>query len=184
METDDICQNCSSFIGDIKDLAVGFGICIEDEAFDLFLDDIIENADFSRCCDLYLEKRFSGVKIACSHYEEPETFEISNEDDIYGYIIHEKMKHQNVDEIIKYLYSSNSEITSISSYIALGNNDAYEGLINYYIELAPADSLEDVHIRMEIIKALSSKIREPLFELLNKREYSYKIRNRIIEVAG
>lgn len=190
----------------------------------------MENSDFSCCYDLYLEKRFSGEKAACDHYEEPETIEVSNEDDIYGYILHEKLKHQNVDEIFKNLYSSSSDIikkaiTSISAYIALGNDNAYEGLINYYMGLAPADSLEDVHIRLEIVKALSTKIsekntinayvnelartpsnnttrqlyseilkllnkcpaemiKEPLLELLDKRQYSYKIKKSIIEIAG
>ena len=88
MEPDNICQNCSCFFEDTRDFEEGLGICIEDEIFAPFIDKIMENSDFSCCYDLYLKKRFSGEKAACSHYEEPETIEISNEDDIYGYILH------------------------------------------------------------------------------------------------
>ena len=229
MEPDDICQNCSQFIGDIKDLEAGLGICIMDNAFEPFIDAILENADFSACYDLYLEKRYSGEKDACAHFEEPEMIEISNKEDIYGYILHEEMKHQDVDEFIKALYGTDNEIkkralTWFTTYIALGNTAAYEGLINYYMGLVPADGLEDVHIRVEIVDALSRKstekatidayvnelartpsnnttkqlyseilkhlgkcpaemVQEPLLELLGKRQYSFKMRNRIMEVA-
>lgn len=230
MEPDNICQNCNSFFGDIRDTETGLGICLRDEIFDTFIDDIMENSDFTCCYDLYLNKRFNGEKAACAHFEESEIFEISNENDIFEFILSENLKHQKVDKIIENLHSSSSikvkeAITSISAYIALGNDNAYEGLINYYMGLSPADSLEDVHIRMEIVEALSRKksekntinayvnelvrtpsnnttrqlyseilkllgkcpaemIKEPLLELLDKRQYSYKIKNRIMEIAG
>lgn len=230
IEPDNICQNCNSFFGDIRDTETGLGICLSDEIFDSFIDDIMESSDFTCCYDLYLEKRFNGERAACAHFEESEIYEISNEDDIYGFILNENLKHQKVDEIIENLYGSSSvkikeAIKSISAYIALGNDNAFEGLLNYYMGLSQADSLEDVHRRIEIVKALSRKksekntinayvnelartpsnnttrqlyseilkllgkcpaemIKEPLLELLDKRQYSYKIKNRIMEIAG
>lgn len=56
MKPDNICQNCSCFFGDIRDLEEGLGICIEDEIFDPFIDGIMENSDFSGCYDLYVAK--------------------------------------------------------------------------------------------------------------------------------
>jgi len=139
------------------------------------------------------------------------------------------MKHQNVDEIIKYFYDANNKIVNkaivkIATYVHLGNESAYEGLVNYYMGLGPAESLEDVYMRIKIVDILSSKetekntidayvnelartpsnnttrqlyteilkrlsrcpsemVHEPLLELLGKRKYSYKIKNRIMEVA-
>ncbi|WP_296970815.1 hypothetical protein [Tepidanaerobacter sp. EBM-38] len=203
---------------------------MNDEAFELFLDEIIGNDDFSKCHDMYRKKRFDGGKEACSQYEEPEIIEIPDDEDVNTYILFEKMKHQNVDEIIKYLYNSNNEIvnkaiSSISTYVRIGNKDAYEGLINYYMSLDSAVSLEDVYIRMNIVDSLSTKeseqntieayvnelvrtpsnnttrqlyslilkrlgkcpeemIREPLLQLLEKRQYSYKMKKRIMEIVG
>lgn len=203
---------------------------MNDEAFEPFLDEIIGNDDFSNCHDMYRKKRFGGGKEACSQYEEPEIIEIPDDEDVNTYILFEKMKHQNVDEIIKYLYNSNNEIvnkaiSSISTYVRIGNKDAYEGLINYYMSLDSAVSLEDVYIRMNIVDSLSTKeseqntieayvnelvrtpsnnttrqlyslilkrlgkcpeemIQEPLLQLLEKRQYSYKMRKRIMEIVG
>ncbi len=230
MEQDKICQNCSSFFQDSRDFNTDFGVCMNDEAFELFLDEIIGNDDFSKCHDMYRKKRFDGGKEACSQYEEPEIIEIPDDEDVNTYILFEKMKHQNVDEIIKYLYNSNNEIvnkaiSSISTYVRIGNKDAYEGLINYYMSLDSAVSLEDVYIRMNIVDSLSTKeseqntieayvnelvrtpsnnttrqlyslilkrlgkcpeemIREPLLQLLEKRQYSYKMKKRIMEIVG
>jgi hypothetical protein len=47
MELDRICQNCSSFFQDSRD--TDLGICLNDEVFEPFLDEIMENADFSNC---------------------------------------------------------------------------------------------------------------------------------------
>lgn len=42
MELDKICQNCSFFISDMRDLEEGLGVCIEDKAFEPFIDEILE----------------------------------------------------------------------------------------------------------------------------------------------
>lgn len=71
-----ICYNCSSFFTDINDLEGDFGVCIQDEAFDAYQDEILENnLDFSICMDLYKEKRFDGNRDVCSDYDEIEIIE-------------------------------------------------------------------------------------------------------------
>ena len=228
MELDRICQNCSSFFQDSRD--IDWGVCLNDEEFEPFLDEIIENGDFSNCYDLYLKKRFNGEKEACDQYEEAEIIEIQDEEDINAYILYEKMKHQNVDEIIEYFNNAdkrivNKAISLISTYVFIGNKGAYKGLLNYYRGLGPAEGLEDVYLRMKIIDILSTKeserstieayvnelartpsnnttrqlyslilkrlrmcsrdiVQELLLELLSKKQYSYKIRKRIMEIAG
>jgi hypothetical protein len=229
MELDKICQNCGSFFQDSKDYYTDLGVCLNDDAFEPFLDEIMENADFSDCYEMYLKKRFDGGREACDQYEEPEIIEIPDGEDINAYLYIEHMKYQNVDEIIKYFYDANNKIvnkaiSTISIYVSIGNESAYEGLINYYMGLGPAESLDDVYLRIKIIDIFSSKesekntidayvnelartpsnnttrklyteilkrlsrcpskmVQEPLLELLGKKKYSYKIKNRILEVA-
>ena len=55
MESDKICQNCSSVIQDSNDLRAGLGVCVMDEAFDPFPDEIMENAYSLNCYELYLD---------------------------------------------------------------------------------------------------------------------------------
>ena len=76
MEHYKVCQNCSSFIQDSKDLRTDLGICIMDRAFDPFQDEIMENADFSKCYEIYLDKRFDGGREPCDQFEELEFIEI------------------------------------------------------------------------------------------------------------
>lgn len=228
IEQDKICLYCNYFFPDSSVSEAGLGVCLKDEAFAPFINDIMESSGFASCYDLYLEKRFDGEKAACPDFEEAEIIEVSDDDDIYGYILNETLKHQKVDDIIEKLYSSDIDqikgtIESLSAYIVLGNNDAYKGLVNYYTGLPPADSLEDVHIRLRIINALSYKksekstinalvnelcrtssnnttrqlyteilkllskcpselVKEPLLQLLETREYSYKMKKRILEI--
>lgn len=228
MSFDRICQNCSSFFQDSEDMDLG--VCLNDEVFQPFLDEIINNEDFSSCYELYKQKRYDGRKKACEQYEEPEFMEIPEGEDISTYIHYEALKHQNVEEIVNYLYSSDmalvkNAISAISTYVYIGNRSAYEGLLNYYLGLGPAESLDDVHIRMKIIDMFSryeseratieayvnELARTPsnnttrqlyslvlkrlnwcpheivhglLLELLGKQKYSYKIRKRIMDVAG
>lgn len=68
------------------------GVCLNDEAFEPFLDGIIDNEDFSNCYELYLRKRYDGRKEACEQYEEPEIIEIPEGEDIMVYLHIEHMK--------------------------------------------------------------------------------------------
>ena len=60
MEKDTICQNCNYFYSDLRDSESGLGVCLKDEAFAPFIDDIMVSSSLACCNDLYLEKRFDG----------------------------------------------------------------------------------------------------------------------------
>lgn len=225
-----ICQNCGGFFQYDKDIYTSFGVCVNDAAFEPFIDKIIEESDFSCCPELYREKRYDGDREACDEFNEPEFLDIPEGDDyIKAYLRADIMKHQNIDEIAKYFYDSDKNIVrnaiaTISTYIYLGNIGAYEELIKYYMSLGPAEDLEDVYIRMQVVEILSSKedekntidayikelartssnnttrqlytkilerlrkcpsemVEEPLLELLRKKKYAPKMKNRILEVV-
>ncbi|RQD70061.1 MAG: hypothetical protein D5S00_05025 [Tindallia sp. MSAO_Bac2] len=228
MEFDRICQNCGSFFQDMDD--INLGVCLNDKVFEPFIDEILDSEDFSNCHELYLQKRYNGEKEACEDFNEPEMLEIPEGMDLYEYLRFEQLKYQDVDDIIKHLYDNDEKlasnaITTLSKYIAIGNESAYRGLVNYYMDMGPAETLEDVHARKDIIKVLSIKepenstidayvnelartpsnnttrqlytqilerlsrcpcemVEGPLLELLQKTDYSYKIKKRIMEVAS
>ncbi|MDO9535844.1 MAG: hypothetical protein Q7J85_11060 [Bacillota bacterium] len=228
MEQDRICFYCNYYFSGTEDFETGLGVCLRDELFEPFIEGIMESSSFACCYDLYLEKRFDGGKAACSDFEEAEIIEIFDEDDINGILMRETLKSQNVDGIVKQLDSSDSAkfekaVTSLSAYIVMGNNNAYEGLLNYYNELPSADSLQDVHIRVKVVNALAQKdpeirtisafinelsrtpsnnttrqlyteilnilgrcpvemVKEPLLQLLEKRQYSFRMKKKIDEL--
>ncbi|MEW6623715.1 MAG: hypothetical protein AB1420_11435 [Bacillota bacterium] len=150
MELDRICQNCSSFWQDQDDL--NLGVCLNDKVFEPYLDEIFDLEDFSSCYELYLQKLYNGEKEACEQFSELEILEVPEGEDIYAYLRVEQMKYQNVDEIIRYLYDSDNEVVKnailgLSTYVYIGNESAYKGLIKYYMGLGPAETLEDVYMR-------------------------------------
>lgn len=160
MELDRICMNCNSFLSAADDDESEFGVCLNDEAFEPYIDKLLEEADFSCCYDLYLEKRFNSDREPCSEFEEIELIEFENEEELKAILKHESMKHQDVSEVLEHLHSTNNEIIDytinfLSRYIALGNKSALQGLLDYYTGLPAAENLEEVHRRMKILEVLS-----------------------------
>jgi hypothetical protein len=207
------------------------GVCSCDKAFEPFWDDIIEESDFSVCYELYLAKRFDGERGACDQFEEIEVLDLPEgveNENIITYLHLEEMRSQDMGKLLKCLYDPNYKnisraVTSLCTYINIGNMNAYEGLLKYYMGLGPAKNLEDTHLRIKIVDALSVEklekstieacvhelartpsnnttrqlytlilkylgkcpnetIREPLIQLLEKRQYSYRMKKRIMEL--
>ena len=160
-----ICTNCSYFFQDIEDSKDSerwdYGVCMNNsDDFEPYVDEILETGSFSSCHELYLQNRFNGERDACEKFEEIEFVDIPEGTDIIDYLRHENLKNQNVDEIAKYLYDTDVNIvknalSAISTYVYIGNQGAFEILLNYYLSLGPAESLEDVYIRNDIIDMLS-----------------------------
>lgn len=180
VEWDRICLNCNYFIQDKEDIGTGYlGICTKNDVFEDFIEEVLEYEDFSCCYDLYLKNRFDGESEVCDQYEEAEFFELDDDVDIEGFFLREKMKYQNVDGIIECFYDSDIEnvrkaIFTISPYVYLGNENAYRGLLSYYTSLGPAEKLEDVHTRLEIIDILTSQEskKETIHAYINELERS------------
>lgn len=226
IEYDRTCQNCTFFHQDSDDW--DYGICTLNEIFEPYMEEIIDSNNFSCCHELYMQNRIEGLKDACEQFEEIECMEIPEGVDIFDYLRHENLKNQNVDEIVEYLYDTDINtakwaINKISTYVYIGNQGAFEILLRYYLSLGPAESLEDVYLRNDIIDILSRYesdrrvieayvnelertpsnnttrqlytlllerlykcdndiVYDLLFDLLNRKKYSQKIKKRIIEV--
>lgn len=158
---DRICCNCTNFFTDVNDLGSNLGVCIMDEAFEEYLDEIFENSDFSLCIDLYKEKRFDGNRDVCADYEE---FEINEdeesengsqmtEEEAERHV--ESLRTQDVSNIAELLYGEekqkNRAISALLYYINFNNKNAFDIMLNYYKNLPPVESIDDVHFRLKIL---------------------------------
>jgi len=74
-----ICFNCNFFLSSRPGFSE-YGICLEDKDFDPFIDELLENLNYSCCEALLREKEFPGDRDACNLYEEAEIIEIDNDD--------------------------------------------------------------------------------------------------------
>ena len=69
-----VCYNCNSFFPDCDEITE-YGICLQDDAFEPFVDELFE-MDYSSCRDLVEAKKFLGSRDVCEKYEEIEIEEI------------------------------------------------------------------------------------------------------------
>lgn len=160
-ELEKICNNCSNFLIDVNDFESNLGVCIQDEAFDEYLDKIFENSDFSFCIDLYKEKRFDGERDACADYDEVvivEDEELENECQMTEEELDRRvdaLKNQDVSDIAKFLYGEEKEknkaISVLLYLMNFNNKNAFDTMQNYYSNLPPVGSIDDVHFRLKIL---------------------------------
>lgn len=166
---DSICFNCSSFFTDVNDLHSDLGVCLNDEAFEEYLDEesdkyvdkILEYSDFSLCLDLYKEKRFDGNRDVCDDYAEIEIIEDEDEEnerqmtDEELDLRYEALRAQDVSDIAKYLNGKEEEknkAVSVLFYLMnFKNKNAFISMLNYYKNLPPVESIDDVHSRLKIL---------------------------------
>lgn len=161
-ELEKICCNCSNFFTDVNDFDGSFGVCIQDEAFEEYLDEIFENSDFSVCIDLYKEKRFDGGRDVCSDYDEVEIIE-DEESENGSQMTEEELdrryevyRTQDVDDIAKYLSSEeeklkNKAISALLYLMNFNNQNAFYSMLNFYKNLPTVESIDDVHSRLKIL---------------------------------
>ncbi len=70
-----VCGNCNNFFPDTFELTEN-GICLADEAFAPFLDDLLDRGDFRRCRKLIEVKKFHHQQEVCSLFDEVECVEL------------------------------------------------------------------------------------------------------------
>jgi len=156
-----ICFNCSSFLTDVNDLDSNLGVCINDEAFEEYLDEIFENSDFSLCMDIYKEKRFDGERDVCADYDEVEIIEDEEPENVSQMTEEEldrradAFRTQDVSDIAKFLYGEEKEKSKAISVLLylmnFNNKNAFDSMLNYYKNLPPVESIDEVHFRLKIL---------------------------------
>jgi hypothetical protein len=182
-DLEDICFNCNQFLPISMDEPTEFGICLNDEVFEPFIDELLENPKNASCQDLITCKNFSGEKKACDNFEEVETIEIDdnsslgvelsrlrrtgdlNIESFKMALLEEQIKNIDwktmpVDKSVAQLKSSNlkernAAIPHLAALITYGNIDAFNGLFNFFKQLPPPKRTEEVHFKIELLRHLT-----------------------------
>ena len=177
-ESEPICSNCTYFFPASMDEPTEYGICFYDKAFEPYIDELIEEYNYSSCQELIEEKKIHGDTKACEHFEEPE--EIEPDDNRYLRIEFKKQEGTGkldidametallLDRIEKidwkthpvdkhvvqlnspYKHKQLQGVSSLAGLAKLGNEKALDELIEYFGKLPSPNTLEEVHFKMEI----------------------------------
>ncbi|MBM4136741.1 MAG: hypothetical protein FJ241_07915 [Nitrospira sp.] len=181
-ELERICINCNSFFP-ADSFLTEYGICLIDESFEPYIDELFENSNYDCCRDLINNSKFDGNRDACKDFEPIERIEIDDEigerireleennnlkpESLKELLLEEAIKkidwkNHPVESYIELLQSGNqkdirSGINSLGGLIGMGNNNAFIALYDYYKKLPPAKSLEDVYFKINILRKLDYK---------------------------
>ena len=178
-ESERICFNCNQFFPASMGEATEFGVCLNDKAFEPYIDELLENRKTAACRKLVDSAKFSGEREACSKFEEVERIEIDDDsplghlisrsketgeldpEALYAVLLEEQSKNIDwktipVDEYAATLRSSNPEernsaISSLGGLISFGNREAFNELLDYFKTLPPPTAIEDVHFKIDIL---------------------------------
>ncbi|MCR3921397.1 MAG: hypothetical protein NUK65_02635 [Firmicutes bacterium] len=172
MSTEDlerVCLNCSQFF--VADGGMEEGVCLRDEVFAPYIDILFEDGNFTCCLALYGEKKFDGTEQVCADFDEIEFIDDDELETISEDEIITLYKTRNMDSLIKQLYDSDwaqlkKVVSSLDTHIRFGNENAYRGLLDYYNGLPAAESLDDVHHRVQIVNVLASFVTHDIVQAL------------------
>ena len=200
-EFERICLNCSSFLPASMDEPTEFGICLNDEEFEPFIDELLGNSNYACCRDLIERKKFPGESEACPDFDIGELIEIDenselgrallsaiktrqfNKETLERLFLKEQMRNIDFEtwpiaHHCKKLKSRNREerdagIRGLGGLAGLGNKAAFEELFKYLRGLPPLTTLKDVHFKLRILGHLGrSDFRTSLSQYLLEELYN------------
>lgn len=188
MHEDKICFDCASFFPSTTE-ATGYGICLNDDDFEPYLDELLE-MNYSSCRKLVERKKFPCDRQACEQYEEGVQIEIDDDSPLGrqlrtlsegGEIDMEafqdavleyeagKIDFANVptDRYEKMLNSPDPKenrdaISNLGGLIAFGNEKAYAVLLDHFRHLPPPKKLEEVHYKIELFRTVGRPDRDEI----------------------
>ena len=177
-----ICFNCNQFFPSMMGEATEYGICLSDVDFEPFLEELLEEANYSSCQDLIDSKKFPGVRKGCEIYEATEYVEIDDNsalgqelkrlskageldiETIQAAALHAQIenidwKAMPVDRYVRQLQSPLKEkqkagVSSLGGMISFENKEAFSELLKYFKSLPPPKTLEEVYFKKEVLKNL------------------------------
>ena len=156
-EQERICLNCNQFLPASMEEATEFGICLSDEAFEPYIEELLENCNYASCQDLINYKKFTGEQKVCKNYEEIDYVEIDDNDPLghkllrlsetgelnresfKAALLEDKIRNIDwktmpVDQYVKQLKNPKPEeqrtgISRLGGMISLGNMEAFKELL-------------------------------------------------------
>lgn len=205
-ELEKVCWNCNHFFPATMGEATEFGICLNDEEFEPFIEELLENSNYAPCQDLIDRKKFEGDREACEEFEEMESIEIDDNTPLgrelsrlieAGKLTPEMFEEALLEEQIRNidwttmpvdqyeaqlkdpaLENRRKAISSLGAMISLGNKEAFVVLFKFLKGLPPPETIEDVHFKKEILRHLDrSETREVLLPYLIDELYRISSNN-------
>jgi len=175
-----VCFNCNSFFPDCDEMTE-YGICLQDDAFEPFVDELFE-MDYSSCRELVEAKKFLGGRDACENFEELEIEEIDENSSLgkmivkykeTGEIDQELLRNVAIEERLKSvdyktlpvtpylddLHSGDRErqnraLHSLETLVLQGNREAFEVLFDLLKNLPLPQKIEEVHQKIKTLECL------------------------------
>jgi hypothetical protein len=174
------CLDCSAYLPVPLEELSEFGICLNDEAFEPFVEDLLAGSIPASCQALTEQKKFLGDRPVCQDFQESEIIEIDDEsplglelgrlgergeltaEAVENAVIEERLRRTDwktfpVDQYAKQLESRRTKerdagISSLGAMIALGNTAAFQVLLRFLSSLPPPGTIEEVHLKKEILR--------------------------------
>lgn len=84
------CFDCNCFFPASMGEFTEFGVCLSDEEFEPYIDELLENCNYACCKELVERKKFDGNREACADFSESETgenFEIPHNSELESAIL-------------------------------------------------------------------------------------------------
>jgi len=179
------CLECSAYLPASSDEATEFGICLNDDAFEPYVEELLTGPIPDSCRALVEQKKFEGeTHLICANFQQIESIEIEDST-LFGQrlrdlaekgeltpeaveaaifedgVEHIDWKTQPVDQYTWRLERGIPEerdqaISSLGALIALENLEAFQALLRFLASLPPPTTLREVHLKSRILRQLST----------------------------
>ncbi len=178
-----ICLNCSQFLPSSMEEATELGICLADQDFEPYIDGLLDGSGYSFCHHLIDSKQFLAGREACKNFDEAEQIEIDDESYLgcelkrlaeSNQLTHETFELAFLEERIRAIDWKNAPvapylrqlknpdreiqqkgISGLSGLISHGNQEAFNVLFEYLKRLPPPKTIQEVHIKKDVLKQLT-----------------------------
>ena len=183
-ELEPICSNCSYFFPASMDGLFEYGICLHDKVFEPYIDELIEHYNYNSCQELVEEKKFLGDAESCEYFEELKEFEINNHNPQERELKNQKYTEKSNNDAIETATLFNQleridwktipvdnhvaqlkdvdrnkqlqGVSTLGSLSLFGNKNARSELIEYFKELNPPNTLDEVHFKLKVFRHIEN----------------------------
>ncbi len=179
------CLECSAYLPASYNEFTEFGICLNDDTFEPFAEELLTGPIPDSCQALVEQKKFVGeLHSTCPDFQPLESFEIDDNsrlgqrlrslsekgeltpETLEAALFEERVnqidwKTQPVARYIRELESDDPNvrdkaISSLSALIALENHEAFLTLFRFLANLPPPTSIKEVHLKIDILGKLGA----------------------------